>query len=122
MVWADRVEELIPSATLLEKRLVELIWSDEADLFSRPEPTPTSSESSLKTLVEQRQSATSSLEKEKEAVPSTIDVEDPDKARILATRQERPVALIAPMISGLSFGISMLLMCLGIRESHLSEQ
>lgn len=133
MVWADRVEELVDSAAALEKRLITLIWSDEANLLSRskkgprstwgnsPAQSPVKGGSPVVRPVMTPSTSCSSTGSEKPPVlefgDSNADVEDPEKAKALAAIGRRPVALISPIISGLSFGISLVLMCLGFRES-----
>lgn len=52
---------------------------------------------------------------EKEMVNTDVDMEDPYKAKLIADRKLRPVALIASMVSGLSVALAVTLLSLGLR-------
>jgi hypothetical protein len=52
---------------------------------------------------------------EDEKIDTNVDMEDPYKAEMIATRKLRPVSLIAPFVSGLAFALAIILMCLGLR-------
>lgn len=57
-----------------------------------------------------------------EKVDVDVDLEDPYKAEIIANRKARPISLIAPFVSGLGVFLAIILICLGIRTSHLRHE
>lgn len=99
MVWADHVEQLIPTARRLEETLVSFIWVGDKPGKSKRAP--------LFGGV-----AIQDAEVEKVAV----DIEDPEKAAIMMMRKKRPVQFITPTIAGLAVGGTTILLGLGIRE------
>jgi hypothetical protein len=135
VVWADRVDQVIPAAATLEKRLVAFLWSDESDQFNSrkvfprsprsPSTTGFESHRSSKVLLSEAQvSRVGSCDEQEEDIAQrtrkeeglTVDAEDPVKADFLAARKARPVGLIAPVISGLSSALAVVLMSFGVSE------
>lgn len=117
----------------LEKRLVAFLWSDESDQFNRrkarssrsPSTIGFESQRSSRMLLSdpptpqggshegQMEDAIQRTHKE-EGVAT--DAEDPAKADFLAARKARPIGLIAPLISGLSAALAVILMSFGVSE------
>lgn len=105
-MWADSVEEIIPTASALEAALVNLLWSDEADQLNQRSLAFGGASDDGKEIASTREAALVSVD----------DSEDPEKSAILAARKLRPVALIAPAATGCAAAAAVILLSLGIRE------
>jgi hypothetical protein len=55
------------------------------------------------------------LPTDQEKADTNVDMEDPYKAEMIASRKLRPVSLISPFTNGLSVALAIVLMCLGLR-------
>lgn len=97
-IWADKVEDIVPSASKLEERLFTFLVVREAGGMSNS-------------------STMSDLKKEVGEMPTLENVEDPERARFEATRKQRPLVFISPVVHGLAIGLVMVLLSLGIRKS-----
>lgn len=100
VVWADSVESLIPSAKALEQSLINLIWSGKKRTPLLGSTTSLHSPAGRSGIVP-------------DALPVPDEVIDEEKAEVSVVR---PVALISPIVSGLAFGLMVILMGLGISE------
>lgn len=101
VVWADNVENLVPTARRLEECLVNFIWSGDKSAKSGLRAPLTGPIDSL------------------HATPSNLsgrEVEDPERAMMLEMRKKRPVQLISPVVSGTALGVTTVLLGLGVRE------
>lgn len=147
VVWADTVQQIVPTAKAIEASLVAFLWQDETDEFSAtpvlnkygaqsPRPTLTKSMHSRSTFSIGTKTPMTSPSlygdqdgKMPEALPipdagveggekvdTSVDMEDPYKAEMLANRKLRPVTLISPFVSGLAVALAIILMCLGIKS------
>ncbi|RSH89178.1 hypothetical protein EHS25_002290 [Saitozyma podzolica] len=113
VVWADRVEDIVATASALEESLVDFIWSDEADLlnrnrnpFSPVSPGFDRSKEKFDSLPSEGDGSSASV---------SVDCEDPEKEVIIAARKLRPVALIAPAATGLAAALAVVVLSLGVR-------
>ncbi|GFZ47911.1 hypothetical protein JCM24511_05658 [Saitozyma sp. JCM 24511] len=103
-VWADRVEDIIDTGLVLQKALVNFLWSDEADQLNRGCHSPRP-ESKLPTG-----------EPDDRLNPGPmVEIEDPEKRDILAARKLRPVALIAPVTTGCASALAVIILSFGLR-------
>lgn len=141
VVWADRVEQIIPFASKLETALIAYLWADEKDPHSQDAPTaPTtpglgSSPFSRSTLsfVNANQSVMSltpavvdltSSGENLDGIPETAEgavEEDPVVTAVKASRKGRPVAFHGAFIAGCASAGAMLLMGLGVRKYRLGH-
>lgn len=110
LVWADRVENIIPAAEALEEALIHFIWKGEEE----------NKKYNQAILVDE------ALEQEEKALMAPADealdeknLDPEDVVRRKAKRQwkERPVMLFAPLMDGLSIILCMCLIALGLSES-----
>lgn len=108
MVWADKVDNVVPAARILEEALVAFLWAKETApaLGSKSE------------LDLQLGASTLSLDQPTAESPTAevcVDTEDPEKAKALEARKARPVALISAVISGCAAALALCLMGLGLQ-------
>lgn len=116
VVWADRVDCVVPAGRMLEEALIAFVWANETNSVTQPLLSRQSSNSENSPPGSYRLAQPGTAEF---GHASSVDLaeEDPDKAFAAAQRKLRPVALISPFVSGLAAALGIVLMSLGARES-----
>lgn len=111
VVWADRVDSVVPAARALEEALIAFLWAKETAASPSMVSLPTVSRgASSADLVAPSSPPLTNIAEKVETAP-----EDPEEAIALAHRRARPVALISAIVSGLAAASGLCLMGLGIR-------
>lgn len=127
VVWADRVDQILGSAEVLEKALIAMLWSEELEqltvlptlsqsghMVAAESPLPQDSKDVFNIILPEGESKIES----EAANHIAVDIEDPEKADVLAQRKARPVVFLAPVVHGLAAGLIVVLVSMGISKSN----
>lgn len=107
LIWADRVENIIPAAEALEEALIHFIWKGEEENRKYNQAIVIDD-----TLAKEEKALLA------DATEEGLDPEDIVKRNTKRQWKERPVMLFAPLIDGLSIILCMCLISLGLSESR----
>lgn len=125
VVWADRVDKIVASARDIENSLVAFLWAEEMDelptlpVLAHSFPGKPSIEFGKHEFdLNKQPEAIKEMPEEAVKVETPVEIEDPEKAALMARRKARPIPLISPVTSGLSVCLSVGIISLGLRESH----
>jgi hypothetical protein len=131
------VKQLVPAAEAIDTHLVDFLWGDEIDNYSttqsrnpfatptpgtpRTPSTPSSGSSAVGVEASSRLPDALAVPGEERVGTSDPektmhDIEDPEKAAVMAARKVRPVHLFSSISQGFAAGLAVVLMSLGLRR------